>query len=100
MDVDVDVGGSAAFALGGGIGEAREGGGGQDGVAVSEDLTASEPILRILLQRFTERHLDQFENVRFGTGHGPLYVLMTRVLPPGWPPAAFTAMARTAPARA
>jgi pimeloyl-ACP methyl ester carboxylesterase len=53
--------------------------------------------MRALLQRFAERHLDQFENLRFDTSYGPVFVLMTRELPPGWPPGAFTAMPRPAP---
>jgi hypothetical protein len=70
---------------------------GQDQVRVREDLTAGEfEQLRVLLQRFAERHLDQFENLRFETSYGPVFV-MTRELPPGWPSGAFTAVPRPAP---
>ncbi len=65
---------------------------------MSEDLTAGEfEQLRVLLQRFAERHLDQFENLRFETSYGPVFVLMTRELPPGWPSGAFTAVPGAAP---
>jgi len=52
---------------------------------------------RALLQRFAERHLDQFENLRLDTSYGLVFVLMTRELPPGWPPGAFTAVPRPGP---
>jgi len=62
---------------------------------VSEDLSASEyEQLRQLLQRYAERHLDQFENLRFETSYGPVFVLMTRELPLGWPSETFRAIPR------
>jgi hypothetical protein len=68
--------------------------------SVSEDLSASEyEQLRQLLQRFAERHLDQYENLRFETSYGPVFVLMTRELPSGWPSEAFRAMRRPVPGR-
>ena len=61
--------------------------------SVSEDLSATDyEQLRQLLQRFAERHLDQFENLRFETSYSPVFVHMTRELPSGWPPEAFKAM--------
>jgi hypothetical protein len=63
------------------------------GRSVSEDLSASDyEQLRQLLQRFAEHHLDQFENLRFETSYGPVFVHMTRELPSGWPSEAFRAM--------
>lgn len=60
---------------------------------MSEDLTASEyDQLWQLLRRFAERHLDQFEHLRFETKYGPVFVVMTRELPPEWPAKAFTVM--------
>jgi hypothetical protein len=51
---------------------------------MSEHLTASElEQLRVLLHRFTEHDLDQFENLRFDTRYGPVFVLFTRELPLG-----------------
>jgi len=41
---------------------------------------------------FAERHLDQFENLRFETSYGPVFVHMTRELESGWPSEAFRAM--------
>jgi hypothetical protein len=48
--------------------------------------------LKALLHRFAEHDLDQFENLRFDTRYGPVFIAMTRELPPGWPPAAFTSV--------
>jgi hypothetical protein len=65
---------------------------------MSEDLTASEyEQLWQLLRRFVERHLDQFEHLRFETSYGPVFVVMTRELPPEWPSEAFTVMPASAP---
>lgn len=67
---------------------------------MSEDLSPSEfGQLTALLQRFAERHLDQFENLRFDTSYGPVFVAMMRALPPGWPAGAFTAVPKPAPAQ-
>ncbi len=58
---------------------------------MSTGLTASElEVLRSLLQRFAEHELDQSENLRFDTSHGPVFVAWMRKLPPGWPAGAFT----------
>jgi hypothetical protein len=66
---------------------------------MSESLTASElEQLRALLQRFTEHDLDQFGNLRFDTSYGPVFVLFTRELLPGWSAGAFTPVSRPAPA--
>jgi hypothetical protein len=43
-----------------------------------------------LLARYVTRDLDQWENWRFQTSHGPVYVAITRALFPDWPDAAFT----------
>jgi hypothetical protein len=60
---------------------------------MSDSLTASElERLRTLLQRFTDHDLDQFDNWRFDTRYGPVFVLFTRELPPGWSAEAFTPM--------
>jgi hypothetical protein len=54
-------------------------------------LTSSEfEVLRHLLQRFAEHELDQFEQWRFDSSYGPVFVSLTRELPPGWPAEAFT----------
>jgi hypothetical protein len=67
---------------------------------MSENLTASElEQLRVLLQRFAEHDLDQHENLRFDTRYGPVFVLFTRRLPPGWPAGAFTHLPKPAPAQ-
>jgi hypothetical protein len=67
---------------------------------MSENLTASElEQLRTLLQRFAEHDLDQFENLRFDTRYGPVSVLLTRRLPPGWHPWAFTHVPQPPPAK-
>lgn len=67
---------------------------------MSENLTASELAhLRALLQRFAEYDLDQFENLRFDTRYGPVFVLFTRRLPPGWHAGAFTQIPRPDPAK-
>lgn len=64
---------------------------------MSESLTPSEiEVLRSLLQRFTEHELDQFENWRFDTSYGPVFVAFTRKLPPGWPAEAFTPVPKSA----
>jgi hypothetical protein len=66
---------------------------------MSESLTASEfDHLRILLQRFTEHDLDQWDNWRFDTSYGPVFVQLTRELQPGVPAAAFTPMTKPVPA--
>jgi hypothetical protein len=60
---------------------------------VTENLTEGELAqLKALLHRFAEHDLDQFENLRFDTRYGPVFIAMTRQLPPGWPPEAFTAV--------
>jgi hypothetical protein len=67
---------------------------------MNENLTASElGQLRALLQRFAEHDLDQFENLRFDTRHGPAFVLFTRRLPPGWHAEAFTQVPQPDPAK-
>jgi hypothetical protein len=67
---------------------------------VSGDLSPSESEqLNALLQRFAERHLEQFEHLRFDTSYGPVFVAMMRELPPGWPAKAFTAVPKPAPAQ-
>jgi hypothetical protein len=43
-----------------------------------------------LLARYVAHDLDQWENWRFQTSHGPVYVAMTRALFPDWPDTAFT----------
>lgn len=49
-------------------------------------LTASElEVLRGLLLRFAEHELDQFDQLRFDTSYGAVFVSFTRKLPPGWP---------------
>jgi hypothetical protein len=65
---------------------------------MGESLTASElEVLRGLLQRFAEHELDQFENLRFDTSYGSVFVSLTRRLPPGWPAEAFTPVPQPAP---
>jgi hypothetical protein len=65
---------------------------------VNDSLTASEAEhLRTLLQRFTEHHLDQFDNWRFDTSYGPVFVQLTRKLQPGVPAEAFTSLTRPRP---
>ena len=65
---------------------------------MSGDLSASEcDQLIALLQRFAERHLDQFEHLRFDTSYGPVFAAMMRELPPAWPAEAFTAVPKPAP---
>lgn len=65
---------------------------------MSEPLTGSElEVLRGLLQRFAEHELDQFENLRFDTSYGPVFVSWTRRLLPGWPAEAFTAAPKPTP---
>jgi hypothetical protein len=60
---------------------------------VSEKLTEGELAqLKALLHRFAEHDLDQFENLRFDTRYGPVFIAITRQLPIGWPPEAFTAV--------
>jgi len=46
--------------------------------------------LRYLLHRFAEHDLDQFDNWRLDTSHGPVFVMLTRELPQGWSAEAFT----------
>jgi hypothetical protein len=41
--------------------------------------------------------LDQFENLRFDTGYGPVFVAWMRRLPPGWPAEAFTPVPQPVP---
>lgn len=53
--------------------------------------------LKALLHRFAEHDIDQFENLRFDTSYGPVFIAMTRQLPPGWPPEAFTHVLTGAP---
>jgi hypothetical protein len=38
-----------------------------------------------LLARYATHDLDQWENWRIETGYGPVYVLLTREVMPGWP---------------
>jgi hypothetical protein len=38
-----------------------------------------------LLARFAERELDQFALWKFSTSYGPVYTLISRALPGGWP---------------
>jgi hypothetical protein len=65
---------------------------------MSESLTASEAEhLRTLLQRFTEHHLDQFDNWRFDTSYGPVFVQPTRELQPGEPAETFTSLTKPGP---
>ncbi len=65
---------------------------------MSESLTATEAEhLRTLLQRFTEHHLDQFDNWRFDTSYGPVFVQLTRKLQLGVPAEAFTSLTRPEP---
>jgi hypothetical protein len=65
---------------------------------MSENLTASEvEHLRTLLQRFTEYDLDQFDNWRFDTSYGPVFVQLARERQPGVPAEAFTSLTRPGP---
>lgn len=65
---------------------------------MSDSLTASEAEhLRTLLQRFTEHHLDQFDNWRCDTSYGPVFVQLSRELQPGVPAEAFTSLTRPGP---
>lgn len=43
-----------------------------------------------LLARYASHDLDQWENWRIETSHGPVYMLLTRGLMPDWPEEAFT----------
>jgi hypothetical protein len=38
-----------------------------------------------LLARYTSHDLDQWENWRIETSYGPVYLLLTREVMPGWP---------------
>jgi hypothetical protein len=38
-----------------------------------------------LLARYAANDLDQWENWRIETSHGPVYLLLTRMVMPGWP---------------
>lgn len=43
-----------------------------------------------LLARYVSHDLDQWDNWQIDTSHGPVYVMITRSLQPGWPQDAFT----------
>ncbi|MET7961702.1 hypothetical protein ABZ356_28505 [Micromonospora zamorensis] len=43
-----------------------------------------------LLARFASHDLDQWENWRIETWHGPVFMSVSRKLLPGWPEGAFT----------
>lgn len=59
---------------------------GEDDLLMSRGLSASElEQFPDLLQRFAEHELDQFENWRFDTRYGPVYVSWARKLLAGWP---------------
>ena len=61
-------------------------------------LTSGElKVLVGLLQRFAEHDPDQFENLRFETSYGPVFVPLTRELPREWPAEAFTSVAKPTP---
>jgi hypothetical protein len=51
-----------------------------DGGVLSDDEFRT---LAALLARFATHELDQFENWRIETSHGPVYVVMANALPPG-----------------
>jgi hypothetical protein len=38
-----------------------------------------------LLARYAERELDQADRLKFHTSYGPVYMLISRELPYGWP---------------
>ncbi|MFF9004151.1 hypothetical protein ACF1GW_08370 [Streptomyces achromogenes] len=44
---------------------------------------------RDLLRRYCAHELDQWESLRTETPYGPVYVLLTRSLPPGTAPEAY-----------
>ncbi|MER5890521.1 hypothetical protein ABT160_42410 [Streptomyces sp. NPDC001941] len=37
-----------------------------------------------LLRRYSAFELDQWENLSTETPYGPVYIMLTRALPPGW----------------
>ena len=43
-----------------------------------------------LLARYVSHDLDQWDNWQIETSYGPVYVMITRILQPGWPQDAFT----------
>jgi hypothetical protein len=42
-----------------------------------------------LLARYAEHELDQFDDWQIPTTYGPVYMFLSRALPPGWPADAF-----------
>jgi hypothetical protein len=47
-----------------------------------------------LLYRYAETELDQFDNWRLDTEHGPVYLNVSRQLPPDWPDQTFDPVPR------
>jgi hypothetical protein len=65
--------------------------GGMESVDPGDPLSDAElRELMCLLARYAAHELDQWDSWKMQTSYGPVYMLMSRALPPGWRDEAFT----------